>query len=134
MFKYNLLFNNNEVVVEFDAKGMNSAIENFNLLGNISAISVLKKRVNFMVTPEELLNKLNSFPHITVTSSVEPFSVVEEEVEVQGDSSDDSNNEEGSSNYSGGFRYSWSLDSKEDQAVEPSESDKDEEGGEKVGD
>lgn len=138
MFKYNLLFNNNEVVVEFDARGMNSVIENFNLLGNSSAISVLKKRVNFLVTPEELLNKLNSFPHITVTSSVGPSSVVEEEVEeeveVQSDSSDDSSNEEGSSNYSGGFRYSWSLDSKEDQAVNPSESNKDEEGEERVGD
>lgn len=134
MFKYNLLFNNNEVVVEFDAKGMNSAIENFNLLGNSSAISVLKKRVNFMVTPEELLAKLNSFPHIKVTSSVGPSSEVEEEVEVQSDSSEDSSNEEGSSNYAGGFRYSWSLDSKEEEAVEPSASDKDEEGEERVGD
>lgn len=131
MFKYNLLFNDKEVVVEFDARGMNSAIENFNLLGNSAAISVLKKRVNFMVTPEELLNKLNSFPHITVTSSVEP---ADEAGDAQGDSSDDSDNEEGGSNYAAGFRYSWSLDSKEDQAVEPSESDKDEEGGEKVGD
>lgn len=133
MFKYNLLFNDKEVVVEFDARGMNSAIENFNLLGNSAAISVLKKRVNFMVTPEELLNKLNSFPHITVTSSVEP---ADEAGHAQGDSSDDSDNEEGGSNYAAGFRYSWSLDSKqeEEEAVEPSESDKDGEGEEKVGD
>lgn len=131
MFKYNLLFNDKEVVVEFDARGMNSAIENFNLLGNSAAISVLKKRVNFMVTPEELLNKLNSFPHITVTSSVEP---ADEEGDAQGDSPNDSDNEEGGSNYAAGFRYSWSLDSKEEKVVEPSESNEDEEGGEKVGD
>ena len=35
MFNYNLLWNDKEVVVEFEASGMNSVIDAFNLTGHL---------------------------------------------------------------------------------------------------
>jgi hypothetical protein len=97
MFNYNLLWNDKEVVVEFEASGMNSVIDAFNLTGHSSAVSVLKKRVNFNVTPMELMNTLTSFPSVKIVSSVEPGD------ETPSDESSDE--EEGQDGNMQGFRY-----------------------------
>jgi len=126
MFNYNLLWNDKEVVVEFEASGMNSVIDAFKLTGHSIAVSVLRKRVNFNVTPMELMNTLTSFPSVKIVSSVEPGD------ETPSDESSDE--EEGQDGNMQGFRYSWSLDNQTHGEAVPASSDSEETDEERVGD